>query len=222
MGLKVISESECLTVSLREAKKQVEISEYSTTHDHHLARLIRAATQQVEQRTGRTLINKQYRLTLDRLPYSSNSRSTFSLFSDNRSPHKNHFQEIHLPYPPLVSVDSIRYVDHFGNNKTLDPSQYIVGTNSEPGRLTPAYGETWPDTQYRIEAATIEFTAGYGDQSTNVPDIFRQAILIAVDHWFDPDESISNGKSSGLPGATLSLIDSLHVGVKYGSYGVTD
>lgn len=222
MGLTQIVKPQELPVSVPQARKQVEVPAQTTHHDIHLKRLITAATNQVQQRTGRALITQKWRLTLDRFPYGDRD-------SNNESRHGYYGryggycdQRLMLPRPPLVSVDSITYVDSFGENQTLDPECYKVGTNSSPGIIQPAYGTTWPDTQYEIEAVTIDYTAGYGDDRESIPDEYRQAILIAVDHWFDPDQPMSGAESQGLPGAAMSLIESLHTGVKYGHYGVTE
>src|SRR5690606_36285460 len=82
---------------------------------------------------------------------------------------------IYLPYPPLQSVSSIGYVDPQGVAQTVGVADYQVDINSEPGRLVPAYGTTWPSTQCVLGAVTIEYVAGYSDVC-DVP----QSTLIAI------------------------------------------
>lgn len=199
MGLVKKTPASKLVVSLEEAKVQLELADVEMDHDFHLEMLIKAATNQIEQRTDRSLLNQTFVLALNRFPCF----------------------EVELPYPPLVSVTSIKYVDDSGVQQTLDSAEYKVGTNSHPGRVTPIYGDTWPVARNEIEAVQIEYIAGYGEEPCNVPDEFRMAILLTVDHWFDPDSPVGKHESAGIPGAAMQLIDSLHSGMKYGAYNIT-
>ena len=44
---------------------------------------------------------------------------------------------IDIPRPPLVTLDSIKFIDQNYEQQTLDTSQYVVDTASEPGGFCP-------------------------------------------------------------------------------------
>lgn len=99
---------------------------------------------------------------------------------------------LYVPLPPLISVDSITYVDTNGDTQTWGAPNYRVDSGSVPGRITPAYGETWPTIRDVTNAVTIRFTAGYApssesptDYRENVPDALKHAIKILVTHWYE-------------------------------------
>jgi uncharacterized phiE125 gp8 family phage protein len=68
---------------------------------------------------------------------------------------------ITIPRPPLQSVISIMYLDVNAVQQTLDPSLYIVDSDSEPARIVPAYGQLWPDIQNTISTIRVRFVCGY-------------------------------------------------------------
>ena len=79
----------------------------------------------------------------------------------------DHFpNEIIMPYPPLVTVSSIQYVDSNGDTQTLASSVYTVDADSFPARIYLAYGQSWPVTQGIPKAVTITFTTGYSTTFT--------------------------------------------------------
>jgi len=70
-------------------------------------------------------------------------------------------QDITLPFPPLQSVTSVKYIDTEGIEQTLSANDYIVDTDSEPARLVPAYGKEWPWTRRQPNAVRIRIVCGY-------------------------------------------------------------
>lgn len=98
--------------------------------------------------------------------------------------------DVEIPKPPLVTVDSINYIDADGNNQLLNSSVYTVDSDSTPGRVVLAYDQSWPDTRDVIQNVTIEFTCGYGTEE-DVPQDIKQAILWQVDHWYEHRSTVS-------------------------------
>jgi uncharacterized phiE125 gp8 family phage protein len=95
--------------------------------------------------------------------------------------------EIEIPLPPLQSITSVIYVDgSTGTPQTLAAIKYrVLGVGGwDPGRITPAFGETWPGTRMQAEAVTIRFVAGYG-AATSVPEVIRHDILDLVAWMFE-------------------------------------
>lgn len=68
---------------------------------------------------------------------------------------------------------------------------YIVDTVSEPARIFPginSIGPTagyWPSVLYVPNAVQIHFTAGYGDQASDVPNNIVVAIMLAVSDAYE-------------------------------------
>lgn len=79
-----------------------------------------------------------------------------------------------LPLPPLVSVESVTYVDLAGVTQTLAPAGYTVDVTAEPGAVSPV--STWPQTKDVRNAVRVQFTAGYD----TAPSALRAAILLMV------------------------------------------
>lgn len=125
--------------------------------DTELERLEEAAVAVLEEDLQRQFITATWTLTLDRFP-----------------------DVIEVERCPLTSVTSITYIDSAGDSQTLASSQYRVDTTSEPGRITRAFGTSWPTTRDITGAVTVTFTAGYGGRSA-VPAAIRQAVLLWIE-----------------------------------------
>jgi hypothetical protein len=68
-----------------------------------------------------------------------------------------------------------------------------VDTYSEPGRVAPARGDSWPEPDSEtLNAVNVEYYAGYGDTEatsitnigTRIPNV-KLAILTLCVHWYD-------------------------------------
>ena len=183
MGLKLVTPATGLAVSLEIAKAHLRIAGSNSDDNEYVTNLIRAATKSVEQAIGRSLGSQVYRLTLSDWPESG---------------------EIVLPFPPLVSVQSIQYVDTAGVNQTLAANQYIVNDDNEPATITPAHEVEWPEVQAQANAVQINYTAGY----TTVPEPIQQAMLLLMGHWYENREAVVTGTiATDLPLAVDYLLE---------------
>ena len=136
----------------------VEVAPESA-EDADIESFITVARDAVEGHIGRRLINQTWNYYIDEFPC------------------KDH---IKIPYAPLVSVASVKYTDCDGTVNTMSTDDYIVDTNSEPGRIVLPYDGSWPsDTLYPVNPINIEYVAGYGT-STNIPKIIKQAMKLIV------------------------------------------
>jgi len=119
---------------------------------------------------------------------------------------RNCTSTIDVPVPPLQSVSSITYLDNNGDSQTLAASKYDVDASSEPGRIAPAFGETWPDTRDVNNAVTVTFIAGYTTAAL-VPDTIKHAIKMITGHWYENREEVVIGVTSKqLERAVTSLL----------------
>lgn len=67
---------------------------------------------------------------------------------------------------------------------TSNTTLYDVDTDSEPGRLVPAFNQDYPDPREQVGAVTVNFYAGYGAASA-VDERFKVAIPMAVHSMFE-------------------------------------
>ena len=87
------------------------------------------------------------------------------------------------------------YLDADGVSLTVNPSDYVLDTVSEPGWLVPGPGKTWPETQSgAINAVTVDYTAGYGAAAANVPAPLKQWILLAITTMYETRASHGEAK----------------------------
>ena len=122
---------------------------------------------------GRALVTQTWQLVLDTFPACA----------------------IRLPLPPLQSVDSISYIDGDGASQTLDPADYrVFAPDSDPGRVEPAYGLSWPAVRGQSGAVTITYTCGYGDPA-DVPELIRTYIRLRVGQYYENRELVATGVS---------------------------
>jgi uncharacterized phiE125 gp8 family phage protein len=76
----------------------------------------------------------------------------------------------------------------------MSTDDYIVDTNSEPGRIVLPYDGSWPsDTLYPVNPINIEYVAGYGT-STNVPKTIKQAMKLIVGDLYENRENSRDTK----------------------------
>jgi uncharacterized phiE125 gp8 family phage protein len=89
-------------------------------------------------------------------------------------------------------VASVAYTDTDGASQTLvDGTDYATDLTSEPGRIEPYYGTTWPSTQDVMDAVIVTYTVGYGLAANDVPIAIRNAMLNIIAWWFEQRDGSS-------------------------------
>ncbi|RJG06253.1 hypothetical protein D3870_09730 [Noviherbaspirillum cavernae] len=176
MNLRLIAPATEDPISLNEARLHVRLivdpADTSAHPDDSLIKsLIAAAGQRAEHLTGRALMTQTWELALDRFA-----------------------PVIELDKSPVQSIGSVKYLDGNGALQTLDPSAYVLDDFSEPGRLLPATGRSWPATLGQINAVRIQFTAGY-ENAAEVPQAIRQWMLLLIGTLYENRESVIVGAS---------------------------
>lgn len=97
---------------------------------------------------------------------------------------------IEMPHPPLQSVTSIKYYETDGTENTFSNTLYQVDADSIKGRIGLNDGEVWPSETLRtLNGVIIRYIAGFGDDETDVPSEYRQAILFLVGHYYENREA---------------------------------
>lgn len=192
MRIKLVTPPASEPVSLDEAKSQLRVD--GDDENDFITGLITAAREHVEQTARRSLITQTWRLNLDAWPCGPSTGS-------------GRGDEIELPKPPLQSVTSVVYKDSVGAQTTLSTAAYIVDTDSEPGRIVLAYGQSWPSlTLYPANPIQITYVTGYG-AAADVPAWAKQAIKLIIGHWYENrEDTIAGTIIKGIPLGADSLI----------------
>ena len=144
--------------------------------DTYIQTAAKAARAYAENETGRALVKRTIVLTL------------------------NGFDgcPIVLPFPPLLSVASVKYLDTAGVLQTWDAANYRVQGLAVAGDETPQHGRIflefgayWPTTREVAGDVQITYTAGYPDDGAspadlraNIPEGIKQAIKVMLGHWY--------------------------------------
>ncbi len=146
-------------VTLNEAKRALRLDHDS--EDELIAGLIRAAREEVEASCGLALIDQSWRLCLGGLPQSG---------------------RVFLRRHPIRTIISVTVYGADGEASLVDPGAYRLDAASRPGRLhflqAPAPGVA-------TNGIEIDFSAGFGEAGTDVPDLIKRAMLALVAHWFE-------------------------------------
>ena len=187
MALRLKTAAIATPVTNAELKSHARITD--TSEDADVASLNLAATRAAEVGTQRALMPQTWVLTLDHFPRHG---------------------IIDVPVPPLVSVTSLKYLDVDGALITLAANKYVVDNQTEPGRIVPAYGETWPAVQLMPNAVTIEFIAGYANAAA-VPDPIKHAIRMIFGHYWTHREDAVERQLYTTPTGAKHLLDPYRV-----------
>ena len=195
MALRRITKPSENPVSRDEAKLHLRVTD--DNEDTLIDGLILASTNEIEKILRRALISQQWRLSLDRFPSSTLHREASLQQKQRERRRPGHFstgfnegRTLILDWPETISVDIVEYTDPDGNLQTLSATKYDVDNENEPGRLVLKSTETWPDTEIIPNAVKVEYTAGYGASSVDVPQAIKQAILLTIGHNFENRESV--------------------------------
>jgi len=168
VGIKLITGPAIEPVSLPEAKLHLRVD--GDDDDTAIVAQLMAARRWAEQATWRAFITQTWELTRNEFPGLT---------------------QLQLPRPPLQSVTSVKYTVDAGTEYTYASTNYIVDVDNEPGKIVLKSTSTWPsDVLYPVNGVRIRFVAGYGDDAEDVPEHFRQAILLLLGHWYENREQV--------------------------------
>lgn len=174
MALRLVADATSEPVSLDEIKLHLRLSTASTVEDSLLTAYIKAARSYAENYTKRAFGQQTWELTLNGFPSSG----------------------IELARPPLSTASTdvtITYVDTSGVEQTLGSTVYTVDIYSEPGRVTTAYNNDWPDTRDQDNAVKVTFKTGYS--SSVMPEDIKHWIKLRVGSMYEHRESVTVGEA---------------------------
>lgn len=157
-------------VTLEDAKNALDIIDDSSD-DYQIDQWARDAGEIVETDSRRVLMSQTWQMYLDEFPC----------------------EFIELRKTPVTAVSFIKYYTG-GVLTTLSSNLYEVDLISEPARIRPVHGQTWPCTDCRVNAVQIEWVAGYTTQAS-VPRIMKAAVLHVMRQLYHGCELGSNYKT---------------------------
>lgn len=167
-------------------KTQLRIGPDDTTEDSYLSLLINVAYQYAQNYTRRTLLTTSF----------TTYRDDFNVccFELRRS--------------PFQSIQSIQYL--INNVLTvLDTSKYYTTTESFYAKVLRAPHQEWPfKIDCRQQAIQIQFTAGYGDNYTDLPSDLLMALLQHITMLYESRGDCSDSAcASALPAQSKMIYD---------------
>lgn len=156
-------------ITLERAKLHLRV--VNPDEDDYILSLIIAARQMAEGRLNRTLVRRQLTAV-----FSAGDTKFF------------------LRKPPIVSVDSVSYLDADGVEQLVDVTGYRVEASSELPRMRATYGAAWPGLLPEGGEFTVRYTAGYA--AGEIPQPIIQWMLLSIGTMYDHRATIVNGTIS--------------------------
>ena len=83
---------------------------------------------------------------------------------------------------PVQTIDLVTVYDAEGAPVEVDASGHVLDGTARPARLVLAEK---PATERALNGVEIDFSAGFGEAGTDVPDLLRRAILVLAAHWYE-------------------------------------
>ena len=176
-----------LPVSVDEAKLHLRIPLEDDRHDVDLALKLAAAARHVEGISGRALVFRTLDAYLQDWPADG---------------------VVKLPWWPVDSITGVAYIDSAGAVQTLTvPTDIQLDLESQPSRIAPAYGTSWPTVRIGYKAITVTYVAGYGIDGEHVPEDLKSAVLLVLgDLWENREDTTA---AAGLGVARFDAVRAL-------------
>lgn len=176
-------------VTTAEVKTHTRIS--GTDQDLQIAKWIKSGRELAEAFQRRAYLNQTIEVSFDNFP----------------------LVPFHLPRSRVITVQSIKYyttenteVEVYNSSVPVGTeSNYLIDTDSEPARITLAYGCSFPSAVLRtINSFKVIYTAGYGTTAATVPENVKDAILLYCDWRYENRAAETNA----VPEQFYNLLDS--------------
>lgn len=171
-------------VNLYEMKDYLRISD--TSEDRLIEDMIAGAREELEEASGLSLVNQQFRLTLDRWPGRGEQwwdgvreGSILEIYGPERAAY------VGLPRYPLVQINSVTVFDEASNSSVVSVANtFDVDTQQRPGRMGLKFGAVWPIALRPTNAIQIVYTAGFGTSPDSVPAPLRRAVRVMAAYLY--------------------------------------
>jgi uncharacterized phiE125 gp8 family phage protein len=165
MSIRLVTAPDSAPVTLDEAKRFLKVD--GSANDDIIKGLLVTATLQAQSDVQRLYVTQ-----------------TVEWVTDSWKP------VMRLPIAPVLAggLVSIKYVDQYEVQQTLDASQYVVRQEGPTLSIAPAYWTIWPILSVRPanEPIVIRFTAG--NDIADVPENVKTAIKFYLRHYWSMAE----------------------------------
>lgn len=156
---------------------KLHLKQDASADDALINTLITAARQQCEAYTNRVLGTQTFTQTQDG-------------FSHFPVAYPSWCSGFFIYAAPLVSVDSITYVDPNGVTQTWANTAYdVVKKANGYSYVRPVFGTVYPITRWQTAAVTVSVTAG-----GSVPDALIAGMLLLIGHWYENREAVIHSR----------------------------
>jgi len=153
-------------VSLSELKLHLRLGA-STAEDAWLLNCLQAATIGTEKYLEASLVTQTRTLVTERLPFGACG--------------------LRLPYPPIIRIVSVKYLDAAGAQQTIAAADYRLVASHERAELWPAVGLAWPYAPPDPAGVEIVMVCGYGG-AIDVPQGIQYGILVQAAELYEHRE----------------------------------
>lgn len=157
-----------LPVTLAEVKANSVVEH--TDDDTLLEIILLAAIERVEKDTGKDLVSRSYRMSLDDFPRNG---------------------EIKLLRGPVIEVTAVKYFSASASPQfqTIASTVWSLDKGVRPNVVYLNYEQEWPVPNDVRGAVQVEYRSGYVDTSdspiaTSIPKTLKQAILMIADDTY--------------------------------------
>lgn len=169
-------------VSLSEAKAFLRID--SNAEDLLVSTLILTSRLHIEAALGLALMTQAWTLTIDKWP----SRDT-----------------VLLPLRPVSQIALLRLLNVGGQSTTLDPASYRLDATIGAAKIVSVSG-AWPAPLMKKGGIEITFWAGFGDETSDIPEPIRHALRLLIAHWYENREPLRVGAPEAAIPAEVSAL----------------
>lgn len=104
-----------------------------------------------------------------------------------------------------VAPTAVKYIDTNGAVQTLASTEWVLDALSSPAVLYCAPGKSWPATQARPGAVTVDWVAGWAD-AASVPADILHAMRLLIGHWDQNREAVVVGTVSNAVQLTVDAL----------------
>lgn len=104
---------------------------------------------------------------------------------------------LQLDIGPIISIESVKYLDSAGTEKTLSPSAYRFLRGKS--KIVPVYGGIWPTVLPVEECITVRVKAGwkrnadYEAGETELPPELFKLLCLLTNHYYEYRELVYTG-----------------------------
>lgn len=193
MGITIISAPPEEPMSLAAAKAHLRVT--SASEDSYIGSLISVARGYVESVTGRSLVARTVRWTIDAFPCGPRA-------------------DMKLPTAPVQAIDSIVYTATDGTEKTWAAENYFIDDDGDMPALCLGYEKDWPSDVRDIRGAVkITMEAGYPpdlgspvDYTAEIPEEIIHAMKLLIAHWHCKRQAASGDALTEIPMGVMALL----------------